>query len=114
MRPISGQPGGADVVVVVSPVAGIGAESVGVDGTVVSLAGRVVTVVPSAMMNVEVSGSRSPVVVVPRTVIVHSPGARSVRPASGATNAPPGRVIGTVIEYPENAGFAGTKSIVNC
>ena len=98
MRPISAQPGGAEVVVETSPDAGFWPVSVGAGGTVVAPVGRVVTVVPSAMMNVEVSGSSSPVVVVPRTVMVHSPGARNVRPASGATYAPPGRVIGIVSE----------------
>ena len=39
--------------------------------------GRVVTVVPSAMMNVVLIGGNSPMVVTPVTVAVHSPGARS-------------------------------------
>lgn len=59
--------------------------------------GSVVTVVPSAMVNVLVMGGRSPMVVTPVMVAVHSPGARSKRPASSATSAPPGRVMGTLI-----------------
>ena len=59
--------------------------------------GWVVTVVPSAMMNVVLIGGRSPIVVTPVMVAVHSPGARSCRPASCATSAPPGRVMGTLI-----------------
>jgi hypothetical protein len=39
--------------------------------------GWVVTVVPSAMMNVVLIGGKSPMVVTPVTVAVHSPGARS-------------------------------------
>ena len=59
--------------------------------------GTVVTVVPSAMVNVVVIGVRSPIVVTPVTVAVHSPGARRRSPASCATSAPPGRVMGTLI-----------------
>ena len=59
--------------------------------------GRVVTVVPSAMVNVVLIGGRSPMVVTPVTVAVHSPGARSCRPASSETSAAPGRVMGTLI-----------------
>jgi len=59
--------------------------------------GWVVTVVPSAMVKVVLIGGRSPIVVTPVTVAVHSPGARSKRPASSATSAPPGRVMGTLI-----------------
>jgi len=44
--------------------------------------GTVVTVVPSAMTNEVVIGVKSPMVVTPVTVAVHSPGARSRRPAS--------------------------------
>jgi hypothetical protein len=44
--------------------------------------GTVVTVVPSAMTNEVVMGVKSPMVVTPVTVAVHSPGARSRRPAS--------------------------------
>ena len=57
--------------------------------------GWVVTVVPSA--KVVLIGGKSPMVVTPVTVAVHSPGARSCRPASSATKAAPGRVIGTLI-----------------
>ena len=59
--------------------------------------GSVVTVVPSAMVNVVVIGVRSPIVVTPVTVAVHSPGARRRSPASCAISAPPGRVMGTLI-----------------
>ena len=59
--------------------------------------GWVVTVVPSAMMNVVLIGGNSPMVVTPVTVAVHSPGARSCRPASSETSAAPGRVMGTLI-----------------
>ena len=59
--------------------------------------GRVVTVVPSAMVNVVLIGGRSPMVVTPVMVAVHSPGARSCRPASSDTSAAPGRVMGTLI-----------------
>ena len=59
--------------------------------------GRVVTVVPSAMVKVVLIGGRSPIVVTPVTVAVHSPGARSCRPASSETSAAPGRVMGTLI-----------------
>lgn len=59
--------------------------------------GWVVTVVPSAMMNVVLIGGKSPMVVTPVTVAVHSPGARRRRPASCATRAAPGRVMGTLI-----------------
>ena len=59
--------------------------------------GWVVTVVPSAMMNVVLIGGRSPMVVTPVMVAVHSPGARSCRPASSANSAAPGRVMGTLI-----------------
>ena len=59
--------------------------------------GWVVTVVPSAMMKVVLIGGRSPMVVTPVMVAVHSPGARSCRPASSANSAAPGRVMGTLI-----------------
>ena len=59
--------------------------------------GWVVTVVPSAMMNVVLIGGKSPMVVTPVTVAVHSPGARRRRPVSCATRAAPGRVMGTLI-----------------
>ena len=74
--------------------------------------GRVVTVVPSAMVKVVLIGGRSPIVVTPVTVAVHSPGARSCRPASSETSAAPGRVMGTLIVYPGKFGFVGTRVIL--
>ena len=59
--------------------------------------GRVVTVVPSAMMNVVVNVGNSPMVETPLITAVHSPGVRNNRPASSAINAPPGRVMGTLM-----------------
>ena len=74
--------------------------------------GSVVTVVPSAITKVVVSGSRSPVVVTPVMVAVHRPGALKFIPASSVVSAPPGRVIGTNNVYPGKFGFSGVNLMV--
>jgi hypothetical protein len=63
--------------------------------------GVVMTVTPSAMTNCDVSVVSSPMVVTPLISIFQLPGARNKRPASSATRAAPGRVIGTLIVKPE-------------
>ena len=95
---------GTVVVVAATVVAGAGATEVVVVAAAIVVVdfsrpcfGWVVTVVPSAMMNVVLIGGNSPMVVTPVTVAVHSPGARRRRPASCASSAPPGRVMGTLI-----------------
>ena len=70
-------------------------------GTVVVTAerpclGTVVTVVPSAMMNCDVRGVSSPVVVTPVTETFQTPGAKKRIPMSSVIRAAPGRVSGTL------------------
>ena len=58
--------------------------------------GTVVTVVPSAIVNCDVSGVSSPMVVTPVIETFQRPGAKKRIPMSSVMRAAPGRVSGTL------------------